>query len=136
MMKPCHAITKCEPTPPRPFSRAFHPINLVAAEVTRLKLPLTARFGDLPAFVPPGKNLIRVNPAKSGQKTFSGVATACRHYRPLPPSSPLTPSPPSGEKAGMRGHRKPDVNDLGMNNEQPATTARPTFGHRLGFKLF
>jgi len=30
MMKPYHAITKYEPTPPRPFSGAFHPINLVA----------------------------------------------------------------------------------------------------------
>jgi len=44
MMKPDHAITKYDSTPPRPFSRAFHPIYLVAAEVTRLKLNLAARF--------------------------------------------------------------------------------------------
>jgi len=76
MMKPCHALTKYEPTLPRPFSRAFHPINLVAAEVTRLKLHRTARFDHLPGFVPTEINLIRPNPAKSGQKTGK---TACRH---------------------------------------------------------
>jgi len=31
MMKPCRAITKYEPPPPRPFSRAFLPISLVPA---------------------------------------------------------------------------------------------------------
>jgi len=90
MMKPCHAITKCEPTPPRPFSRAFHPIYLIAAEVTRLKSPLTARFDHLPAFVPTGINLIRPNPAKSGQKTFLRGGDSLSPQPPPPVSKPAT----------------------------------------------
>jgi len=86
MMKHDHeilTIKEAKPTPPRLFSSAFYPINLVAAEVTRLKLPLPPRFDDLPAFVPIEINLIRLNPAK---KLFGGAATPCRHNRPLPPT--------------------------------------------------
>jgi len=79
MMKPCHATTKYEP-PPRPFSRAFDPINLVAAEVTRLKPHLAPRFDDLAAFVPTGMNLIRPNPAKKllGWRQLVATAAALR----------------------------------------------------------
>jgi len=39
MVKPCHAITKHEPTPPRPFSRAFHLISLVPAGLVATAAP-------------------------------------------------------------------------------------------------
>ena len=100
MVKPCHAITKCEPTLPRPFFRAFHPIYLVAAGVTRLKLHLASQFDDLPAFVPTGINLIRPKNFSLGWRQL--VATT---------------SPASGQPPGGHGpqHSAP----------QPATQSSP-----------
>jgi len=166
MMKPYHAITKCDSTPPRPFSRAFHPINLVAvaAEVTRLKLHQTARFDDPPAFVPTEINLIRPNLAKSGQKTSSwrgdrlspqpppprawtaAVAKPSRSTSPCQRPQPATFRAQSSEG----GSKSVQPSPTQSNSVQPSQTyARPTFvfvfviqlagrasASAIGFKLF
>ena len=127
MMKPCHAITKCDSPLPRPFSRAFHPINLVAAEVTRLKLHLAARFDDLPAFVPTGINLIRLNPAK---KPFPGVATACRHNVPRLRPATWRPSTQHSAPQPATQSSPPSTSNMqrATSNLKPQPPARPLAG--------
>jgi len=125
MMKPCHAITKCDSPLPRPFSRAFHPINLVAAEVTRLKLHLAARFDDLPAFVPTGINLIRLNPAK--KKLFPGVATACRHNRPRLGHGPrLWQSPAAALRPARRPNLQPSARKAEKAGQSQSNRVQPS----------
>ena len=102
MMKPDHAITKCEPPPPRPFPRAFHSIILVAAEVTRLKLHLAAQSDDLPEFV--------------------NLQPACNEQLPV------TFCPLRALRLGGKTSPSPTQSNRVQVSQTQSNYARPTFG--------
>jgi len=123
MMKPCHATTKYEPTPPRPFSRAFHPINLEAqtSPDRSIRQPASIRA-----------NWNKSYPAKKHfRRGWRQLVATTSPASGQPPGGHRRSTPPRNQQRN-RAHLQPAT-----CNVQPATYTPPA--SRLigfGFKLF
>jgi len=134
MMKLDHdilTIKESKPTPPRPLSSAFHPINFVAVEVARLKLHLATRFDGQRIFMsapqPANTNL---QPATCNLHAVHAAGQLSYSFAPIGGEG-WDEGAPRARRKRSRNEQQPATSNL-----QPATNAKPSIGFGIGFKLF